>query len=175
MKKALQRLDSVHQKLVDKISPLEPELFSRQPSDNEWSVAQIVHHLRLVEERVTRDLEAGVSRPPQRVGILRRLIPTAIVSYRLVRVKAPKAVNPLEAPPKEEAIENLNRARTTLRDFCARNGQERLRTLVFNHPFLGKIDGVAAISFVGHHENRHYKQILEVLKKLGTARGKKLS
>jgi len=28
------------------------------------------------------------------------------------------------------------------------------------------IDGVATVSFVGYHEQRHYKQIREVLRKL---------
>lgn len=169
MKRALLRLDSVHRKLVDKVSALEPETFSNQPSDQEWSVGQIVHHLCLVEERVTKELEAALSRPPEKVGILGKLIPISVVSLRLIRVKAPRAMNPLAPPPKEEALANLNRARNTLKEFCVRNGRERLKEVVFNHPFLGKIDGVATISFVGHHENRHYKQILEVLRKLGTA------
>jgi DinB superfamily len=166
MKKTLNRLDSVHQKLIAKVSPLDPNLFSTPPSDTEWSVSQILHHLFLVEERVIKDLEAAVSNPTQKVGFLGRLKPTSIVSMRLVRVKAPKAVNPLQTPPKDEAIENLNRARTRLKDFCARTGPDKMRNLVFNHPFLGRLDGVAAVSFVGHHEHRHYKQILEVLKKL---------
>ena len=41
--------------------------------------------------------------------------------------------------------------------------EERFRNLVFTHPFLGEIDGVATVSFIGYHELRHYKQIREVL------------
>ena len=64
------------------------------------------------------------------------------------------------------AIENFNRARNSLKELCAAHGQDRFRKLVFKHPFLGDIDGVATISFVGYHEQRHYKQIREVLRKL---------
>jgi hypothetical protein len=167
MKKVLQRLDSVHQKLLSTIEPLEPELYSQRPTPGEWSVAENVHHLCLVEDRVIKELEGALARPPQRVGFLRRLIPTSIVSVRLVRVKAPKAMDPLDAPARHVAIENYDRARNNLKTLCATHGTERFRDLVFKHPFLGKIDGVATVSFVGYHEQRHYKQIREVLSKLG--------
>ena len=169
MKKALQRLDSVHQKLISTISPLEPSLYAQRPADGEWSVAEIVHHLCLVEDRVIKELEAAIAREPRRVGFFRRLIPTSIVSLRLIRVKAPKAMNPLDAPARDLAIENFDRTRNSLKTLCATHGKERFRNLVFKHPFLREIDGVATVSFVGYHELRHYKQIREVLRKLGKA------
>ena len=166
MKNALKRLESVHQQLLSTISPLEPDLYSERPAEGEWSVAEIVHHLCLVEDRVTKELEAAIAREPRRVGVLRRLIPTSIVSLRAIRVKAPKAMNPLDAPAKDMAIANFAGARNRLKTLCATHGEERFRNLVFKHPFLGEIDGVATISFVGYHEKRHYKQIREVLRKL---------
>ncbi|MGH9929746.1 MAG: DinB family protein [Pyrinomonadaceae bacterium] len=167
MKKVLRRLDAVHQKLINTISPLEPGLYSRRPAEGEWSVAEIVHHLCLVEGRVIKELEGAIARAPERVGFFRRLIPTSIVSVRLIRVKAPKAMNPLDAPARDFAIENFDRIRSSLKTLCATHGDERFRNLVFKHPFLGDIDGVATVSFIGYHEQRHYKQIREVLRKLG--------
>jgi DinB superfamily len=161
MKRALRRLDSVHEKLLRTVLPLEPTLYSQRPAEGGWSVAEIVHHLALVEER-----EGAIARPSQRIGFLRRLIPTSIVASRLIRVKAPKAVNPLDAPARDAGIENLNHARAALKKLCVTHGHQRLRQLIFKHPFLGNIDGVATVSFIGYHEQRHYKQIREVLKKL---------
>jgi len=166
MKKALKRLDSVHQKLISAISQLDPSIYSRRPAEGEWSVAEIVHHLYLVEGRVTKELEAAIAREPRRVGFFRRLMPTSIVSLRLIRVKAPKAMNPLDSPPRDQAIENFDRSRANLKTLCAAHSEERFRNLVFTHPFLGEIDGVSTISFIGYHELRHYKQIREVLRKL---------
>src|SRR6185503_18386909 len=112
---------------------------------------------------------------PRKVNFVRRFVPTSIVSYRLVRVKAPQAVNPeakmetnggMAFPGKDEAIANYNRARNDLKKLCETQGNERFRQIIFKHPFLGEIDGVAAVSFVGYHERRHYKQIREVLRKL---------
>ncbi|MGH9966843.1 MAG: DinB family protein [Pyrinomonadaceae bacterium] len=167
MNAALKRLDSAHKKLLETISPLASELFCERPSKDEWSVAEVVHHLCLVEERVIKDLEAGLRNPPRKIGFLRKFVPTSIVAYRLLRVKAPKAVNPLNPPTREEIIKNYNAARNRLKELCSSNGPDRLRQVIFKHPFLGEIDGVATIAFVGYHELRHYKQIREVLKKLG--------
>ena len=176
MNRVLKRLDKVHEKLAATIAPLDEELFARQPANGGWSVAQIIQHLCLVEERVIKDLKKAIARPPQKIKFIKRLVPTSIVSSRLVRVKAPQAVNPeanpgpsdltVLPPGKEAAIANYNRARNDLKNLYVTNGHDRFRQLVFRHPFLGEIDGVATVSFVGYHEQRHYKQIREVLKNL---------
>ncbi len=114
-----------------------------------------------------KELERAVAEPPRRVSFMRRLIPTSIVSKRFIRVKAPKAMNPVNAPAREQAIETFNQTRNNLKTLCAAHSKDRFRNLVFKHPKLGEIDGVATVSFIGHHELRHYKQIREVLRKLG--------
>lgn len=166
MDRALRRLDSIHSKLLNTIVSIDDPLFSRSPSETEWSVAEILHHLCLVERRVVKELEKELAGPPRKLPALRRLVPTSIVASRLVRVKAPKAMNPVDPPAKNEIIENYNAARTKLKELCVTHGQQRLKQVVFKHPFLGEINGTATVSFVGYHEIRHFKQIQEVLKKL---------
>jgi hypothetical protein len=175
MKRALKRLDRVHDKLTATVAPLDEARFAQPPPGGGWSAAQIVHHLCLVEERVIKDLQKAISRPPRKVRLLKRFVPTSIVASRLVRVRSPQAVNPetetdstIAPPRKDEAIANYNRARNDLKKLCETHGEARFRQLVFKHPFLGEIDGVATVSFVGYHEQRHYKQIREALRKLGS-------
>lgn len=170
MKRILNRLDSVHEKLLRTVTPLDPQLFSLRPTENEWSVGDIVQHLSLVEERVLTDLEKAAEREPQRVRFVKRLLPTSIVSSRLLKVKSPKAVAPMAPTEKDAAIEALQTARAKLKLFCEAHDVNRFRKLIFKHPFLGEIDGVATISFISYHERRHYKQIREVLRKLGVRR-----
>jgi hypothetical protein len=119
MKRVLKRLDTVHEKLTATVASLDENLFVRQPAGGGWSVAQIIQHLCLVEERVIKDLEKAISRPPRKISFVRRFVPTSIVASRLVRVKAPQAVNPetiakkefgIVLPGKDEAIANYNRA-----------------------------------------------------------------
>jgi len=167
MQRTLKRLDSTHEKLIATVEPLPLQLFSQRPSENEWSVSEILHHLHLVEERVIKELAKELAGAPQRLGLLRRLVPTAIVGSRMIKVKAPRAVTPTEAPEKEKGLADYNQTRSRLKSLCATHGRERLQQTVFKHPFLGRISGVAAVSFLGYHEQRHLKQINEVLKQLG--------
>ena len=167
MKRTLNHLDSVHQQLSTAISSLDPELFLQRPAENEWSVGEVIHHLCLVEERVLRDLQKALQRPPAKVGMLKKLLPMRIVSMRFLRVKAPKAVDPLNPLPKDESVRNYNDRRARLKEFCTAHGRSALEQTSFRHPVFGDIDGVAAISMIAFHEQRHYKQIREILKKLG--------
>jgi len=84
----------------------------------------------------------------------------------MIKVKSPRAVRPTEAPEKEKGLADYNQTRTRLKSLCATHGRQRLQQTVFTHPFLGKISGVAAVSFLGYHEQRHLKQIHEVLGRL---------
>ena len=166
MQRTLKRLDSTHEKLIATVTPLSAQVFSQRPSENEWSVSEILQHLYLVEERVIKELEKELAGAPQRLGLLRRLVPTAIVSSRMIKVKSPRAVAPTETPEKEKGLADYNQTRTRLKSLCATHGRQRLQQTVFTHPFLGKISGVAAVSFLGYHEQRHLKQIHEVLGRL---------
>ena len=69
------RLDSVHQKLLETVSPLDPEIFSQRPSKDEWSVAEIVQHLYLVEERVIKDLKQRDSQRSATRRVLKEIHP----------------------------------------------------------------------------------------------------
>ena len=174
MNRSLKRLDLVHQKLLNTVQPLELELFMQRPSDTEWSVAEILQHLYLVEERVIKDLTRALSAEPGRVSFFKRFVPMSIVSLRVRKFQAPKAVKPNDVPRKDAVVANYNAARQSLKDLCNSHGSARFRTVVFNHPFLGQIDGAATVAFVGYHEQRHLKQIREVLKKLGASVSDKL-
>lgn len=167
MNRSLKRLDVVHQKLLDTVQPLDSERFRQRPSDSEWSVAEILQHLYLVEERVIKDLTGAMAAEPGHVSFFKRLIPTSIVAWRVRKFQAPKAVNPVDVPEKDAVLTNYNGARESLKNLCNSHSAARFRTLVFNHPFLGRIDGAATVDFVAYHELRHLKQIREVLKKLG--------
>ena len=67
----------------------------------------------------------------------------------------------------DELLREYDQVRVDLKQLCVESGADRLKDIRFKHPFLGDIDGMAAVSMIGFHEERHYKQIREILKKLG--------
>jgi hypothetical protein len=166
MNRILRRLDRIHTNLLNEIGSLDETVFVRSPAADQWSAAEILQHLYLVEEAVTKELERSLAGPPQRLSLLRQLIPTSIVAVRLKRFKGPKSVQPLNPPAREAIIANYNAARDKLKALCAEHGPTRLKQTAFKHPFLGPINGLATVSFIGYHELRHHKQLRETLKKL---------
>jgi hypothetical protein len=169
MQKVIAKLDSIHAALLGTVDPIDPELFTRRPSENEWSIGENLHHLCIVEGLVLKTLNAGLARPPHQLSLLNRLFPVSLVGWRGIKAKAPKAAEPLNAPPKEAVIANLDRVRESIKEFSSTHGRERLLTIPFKHPFLGTWDGVTAVRFVGYHELRHHKQIKEIIRRLASS------
>ena len=167
MKGTLKRLDTVHDKLSTAIRTTNPDLFFKRPSDDEWCIAEVVQHLCLAEQHVLKDLRKGLQTGSAKVGFLKKLIPMRIISWRLVRVKSPRAVSPNDPPAMDVLLKDYDQVRVDLKQLCVESGSDRLKDIRFKHPFLGDIDGRAAVSMIGFHEERHYKQIREILKKLG--------
>jgi len=166
MKRVLNRLDSVHQKLSTTVAAIDPNLFPKRPAEDEWSVAEVIQHLCLVEARTPRGVERALHAPAESVSPLKKLMPP-MVFVRIPRLKAPKAVEPLNSLPKEESLSSYNDVRAQLKQFCIKHGRKQLNQTSLRHPFFGDIDGVTAVSMVAFHELRHYKQIRGILKKLG--------
>src|ERR1700752_840586 len=166
MKKTIRRLDSIHQQLKSTVSPIGPEQFSKRPNENEWSVAEVVQHLYLVEERVLAELERKVKEPPVKTSLFKKLIPMRIVAFRFKRVTAPKAVRATELLPKDSGLRRYDEARERMKKCCSEQGKPRLNQVSLLHPVFGNIDGAAAVRMLAFHEVRHFKQINEIIRKL---------
>ena len=168
MKKTIDQLDSLHHQLLDIVSSIEENRFSRRPTEAEWSIAEVMHHLFLAEGWMLKELEKGLKRPPERLGALRNIFkpPVWITGLRLIRVKAPKRAEPLNPPPKATTIENYNDVRVKMKEMATTEGRARLEQIVAVHPILGKYNGAHLVSFAHYHELRHYKQIKEIIRKI---------
>jgi hypothetical protein len=167
MKSTLKRLDAMHRQLASTVGAAEPALLSKRPAENEWSVAEVVEHLCLVESAVMGNIKSKLDQPPVKVSLLKKLLPMRIVSLRVRRLEAPKIVRPSQnLPPMDELLKKFDTIRANTKDFCLKVGPERLSGICFKHPFFGDMDGVAAVSMIAFHEQRHLKQIRQILKKV---------
>ena len=167
MKNTLKRFDAVHKRLVNTVNAVDPALLSKRPAEKEWSVAEVVEHLCLVEGAVMSYLESKLDQPAVKVSFLKKLVPMRIVSLRLRRLQAPERVRPAaNLPPIDELLKKYDQQREKTKKFCNEAGPARLSKIRFKHPYFGDMDGAAAVSMVAFHEQRHLKQIREILKKL---------
>jgi hypothetical protein len=167
MKSTLKRLDTVHAELKTTVNGVDPALLSRRPAENEWSVAEVIEHLCLVEGAVMKGITTKLAQPPVKVSFLKKFFPMRIVSLRMKRLQAPKYVQPAsDLPPVDELMKKFDAVRATTKELCIKEGSERLSQVCLKHPYFGDMDGAAAVSMVAFHEQRHLKQIRETLKKL---------
>ncbi|HSD45087.1 MAG TPA: DinB family protein, partial [Pyrinomonadaceae bacterium] len=116
---------------------------------------------------VTNYLKSKLDQPPVKVSLLKKLLPMRIVSLRMKRLQAPKIVEPAsDLPPVAELLKKYDQLRSQTKELCVQAGKERLSQICMKHPFFGDMDGAAAVSMVAFHEQRHLKQIRDILKKL---------
>jgi hypothetical protein len=138
-----------------------------RPREGAWSVAEVLHHLQLVETGVSKLVHVELKRHP---GPLPRETETTSVAHRLDhmaledrgrRIMAPEAVRPRPGIATAEALVGLEASRGRLLDTLAQADGVALGEFSFPHPVLGSLDLYQWLLFVGQHERRHARQIAE--------------
>jgi hypothetical protein len=141
-----------------------PERRMTRPAPDRWSSAEIIAHLAIVEERITKRigdaLDAGPVAPETDSSpILPRINRNRIVD-RSTKRNAPEATHPINVNP-DMAWDALLRAREALKATALRGDGLALGTVTVPHPALGQLTLYEWIAFVGHHGARHGEQIAE--------------
>ena len=127
-----------------------------------WSIAQVCHHLVLVEEASIKAIAWGLKEanntPKERKEI------DLILLDRTKKFKAPKIVEPdVEPFEVQQMIDLLNESRNKLMTFL--NGIEDKSILMeksVKHPALGELLLDQWIEQIYLHEQRHIEQIKEL-------------
>jgi hypothetical protein len=139
-----------------------------QPAPGEWSVGEVIHHHILIERTIRLLLR----------GMRWRLLgekanagdhkPAALekVSQRVGRVKTMRRFIPAHGQALSQLLQQLqNERRKTLR-LARRANLSKLRQRAFRHYILGNMNGQEWLLFIGHHQERHRRQIEEILQKV---------
>jgi DinB superfamily len=149
--------------LLEAVAGLTDAQWRFKPSSTEWSIAEIVEHLALIENRVHGIIASMPESPAPDAGhdcaAVERMIVTEI-PVRGRKVQAPPIVSPQQLCTPDEALEQFlaSRAQTPLLLETA----AALRGHVRAHPLFGPWDGYQWILAAGAHTARHTAQILEV-------------
>ncbi len=150
------------------LDSIDAETARLRPAPGRWSVAETVAHLARVEKTLASKLRAVLDRPGDVPAGRRVRIPLFVVAWRpfFARFRAPEVARPAEGVSLAEAREELARARPDF-DACVAEGSDgELRGKRLGHHLLGALDVIEWVWFVGYHEERHRKQILETLRSL---------
>ena len=162
IEKATRSLCETRDALVEATAGLSPSQWEFKPAADCWSVAEIVEHVALIEERVKLLIgkmgDAPAPEPDWDRARLDDLIPREIPK-RTSRVQAPPHVLPTGRWSGPEAVEQFIQKREHTIGLLA---APALRGHVLPHPIFGPWDGYQWILATGAHSARHTGQILEV-------------
>jgi hypothetical protein len=142
-----------------------------RPAEGRWSVAEILEHLAIVEERTVAIIEKLVTDAPARSDES-LAAPTPLdrgaLRDRSRPRSAPEVIHPTGTLSAEEAWARLERSRRALDAVLAAIGNRDLTKVSRVHPALGQIDGYQSIAAIGGHEERHAGQIRDIARAFGS-------
>ncbi len=134
-----------------------------RPAEGRWSAGELIGHLSAVERFILGRADKLLQKPPKAVPIYKRFhVPMMIVEARVIRRKAPVAVEPRKVGDKEEMLAELREARERTLAFIEKTKGRDLSKYNMPHPFLGTLNAYDWLQFIASHEIRHIKQMREI-------------
>ncbi|PAQ15524.1 PadR family transcriptional regulator [Bacillaceae bacterium SAOS 7] len=155
-------LNDTRNNLVKEIALLSDAQFNSKPNMNQWSIAQVCHHLVLVEKAsikaVAWGLKAVDHTPKERKNVY------LVLLDRTNKIKAPEIVEPDVKPFEvQQIIDLLNNSRKHLMTFLSTIEDTSILTeKSVKHPALGELPLDQWIELIYLHEQRHIEQIKEI-------------
>jgi DinB superfamily len=156
-------LASTRDELISAVTGLSQSqsIFRREPG--EWSIAEVVEHLGIIEGRVQAVIlrlpEAPFADPDRNEEQIDALI-VHMLPRRTSRVQAPQAALPKGQCTLIQAMEEFARKREETAGLL--ESSSCLRGRVIPHPIFGPWDGYQWILATGAHTARHLAQIRDI-------------
>ncbi|MFJ7952688.1 DinB family protein [Lysinibacillus sp. NPDC096418] len=156
------KLSEARINLLQEISELSDVQFNSKPELDTWSIAQVCHHLVLVEEATIKAIAWRLTESSSIKGERKKI--ENIILDRSKKLRAPKIVEPDENPFKvQQIMASLNDTREKLMTFLSTiEDKSILAEKTVKHPALGEIFLDQWIEQIYLHEQRHIEQIKEI-------------
>ncbi|WP_286228376.1 DinB family protein [Neobacillus mesonae] len=147
--------------LVKEISSLSYTQFNSRPNKNMWSIAQVCHHLVLVEQATIKAIAWGLKKVDNTQKERKNV---QLILDRTKKFNAPEIVEPDVEPFEVQfIIDLLNDSRKKFLTFLSTiEDQSILAEKSFKHPALGELPLDQWIEQIYLHEQRHTEQITEI-------------
>lgn len=154
-------LYEMRNKLVKEITLLSYTQFNGRPGMNMWSIAQVCHHLVLVEQATIKAITWGLKKGENTQKVRKNV---HLILDRSKKFKAPEIVEPdVEPFEVQSIIDLLNDSRIKLLTFLSTIGDKSLLAeKSCKHPALGELPLDQWIEQIYLHEQRHIEQIKEI-------------
>ena len=143
------------------------EQWKAKPRVAEWSAAEVVAHLVIVERVILGGADRVTQKQPKQIAFLQRLhLPIWLVESRVVRRKSPLPLHPTLLGAKEEMLGELRAARERSLAFLEETEKRDLSAYRWRHAFLGMLNVYEWFEMIAAHQIRHAKQMRELAERL---------
>ena len=168
----IEELTADRARLAAAVEHVPVPLRSQRPAPDRWSVAEILEHLVIIEQRaatIVRELAASAPAcGAEAAGDGGMQFDRSILRDRSVRVMAPPMIQPTGTMDAATAWKALQVTRTVLLDEIRAAEGRDLAAVSRAHPRLGPLTGYEWIAALGGHEERHTAQIAEIAETLAS-------
>jgi uncharacterized damage-inducible protein DinB len=160
--------------IYERVGSLDHEQQSFRPSTEAWSVREIVEHLAIMEERLSKLMgmmlaKAEAASKEEGAGAdERRAMEPFTLDHFIERsaqekYQAPETVSPSGSLDLTDLLERLRQSRAQLRGLAPRIEATDLSGALYPHPVFGPLNFYQWLAFIGVHEERHLGQIESLL------------
>ena len=170
VQEALDQIADQREGLLEASSGLSEAQLDYKPSEGEWSISDILHHMALTDEGSAR-LAANMLKqaneknlPPDPTPELSVLNSLDEFAPKLTgtRVQAPDRVAPRSHLPAAESLVRLKASRENVVATWEQLGEYDLSGITYPHPLLGELNAYQWLIIAGRHESRHTAQIARI-------------
>lgn len=164
--------DAIHAGLKDLVSTISEEQARASVEGSEWTIAQIVEHISIVDEgaskicsKLLRKLEAVAAAAAGGAVTVSDNFLKHYSTINEVKLEAPERVRPTGTQTIAESLTRIDENRSRLRQLLPRFETSQSETR-FPHPYFGELSAVEWLILIGGHEQRHLNQIRRMLDRL---------
>lgn len=176
-------IDERRARLLATVENLNDAQANFRPAVDVWSIVEIVEHLALIENSLTRAFNVMLARYEESSDA-NTIHPTSPEDFRAsalklaehatnaadTKLQAPERLRPSGAKTIAESLGALQESRAALYALRPRFEQINLCAIEFPHPLFGALNLAQWIYFIGLHEARHLRQIKNIAQSTGFAK-----
>jgi uncharacterized damage-inducible protein DinB len=157
--------EQAHERFLAVVSNLTEEQANFRPDENQWTIAEIVEHVSIIDNnflRLAHKLlkEAGSApRPPKADLNLGHTSLDENGHQHPGPFPAPERVRPQGGVRIEDSLAKMSASLAGFAEIQSRIEAVDLSEQMFTHPFLGPINFYQWMVLLGEHEDRHRGQI----------------
>lgn len=155
--------NEARKELWSEIQGLSDETLNKRPSEDEWSIQEVIDHLKKIDLMALQILKEQIKHAPVKTIEDK---PVYQSEDRSSKRKAPPYAEPERKTADALTLKaELDNVRTQLTSVIAAFHDEDFQR-VLPHPVFEELTVRQWLDFIGHHERRHIKQIKEIKQKL---------